>query len=132
MLKIKKSVISAITEHARRELPYEVCGYLAENNGVVLHHYELTNIDAADDHFNMDPSEQFAAVKDMRGRNLTLRAAYHSHPVTPARPSKEDIRLAFDPNISYVIISLSGDQPIIKSFIIRHGEVQAEEIETVD
>jgi proteasome lid subunit RPN8/RPN11 len=126
-----KTVIESIVGHAKREMPHEACGYLAEQDGTIIRHYELTNIDKAADHFSMDPREQFDAIKDMRNRGLKLAAVYHSHPETPARPSEEDIRLAYDPNISYVIISLAEPETIIKSFRIRKGEVAFEEIEVV-
>ena len=67
----------------------------------------------------------------MHAEDLKLAAVYHSHPETPARPSQEDIRLAFDPQISYVIVSLAQPDPSIKSFKIREGNVQHEEIEPV-
>ncbi len=131
MLRIKESVITAIIAHAEREAPCEACGYLAAEDGLVNRHYELTNTDKAADHFSMDPGEQFAAVKDMRARGLKYRAVYHSHPETPARPSAEDIRLAYDPDISYVIVSLAENDRAVKSFLIRRGEVTAEPVEVV-
>lgn len=131
MFKINRSVIQAITVHANKELPNEACGYLASEDGIVSSHYELTNIDQAPDHFSMEPREQFAAVKEMRGRGQVLRAVYHSHPETPARPSEEDIRLAYDPEISFVIISLATAQPQIKSFLVARGVVTEEPVEIV-
>lgn len=130
-MKIESSVIGAIIEHARRELPHEACGYLAADGERVCRHYELTNTDRAADHFSMDPAEQFAAIGDMRSRNLRPVAVYHSHPETPARPSAEDIRLAFDPDISYVIVSMAGPEPVTRAFRIRAGQVDAEEIEII-
>ena len=118
--------------HARHGLPHEVCGYLAEKEGKVTAHYRLSNIDAAADHFSMKPEEQFAAVKDMRANGLKLRGVYHSHPETPARPSLEDIKLAYDPEISYVIVSLAGNQPSVKSFRISRGEVTEEQIKLIE
>lgn len=132
MLKLHRQVAKAICDHAARELPYEACGYLAGNGGAVSLHYELNNMDKAADHFSMEPSEQFAAVKDMRSRGLTMRAVYHSHPETTAWPSAEDIRLAYDSGISYVIISLAGKEPEMKSFRIRQGEVASESIEITE
>ena len=35
---------------------------------------------------------------------------------------------SFDPNISYVIVSLAAEIPDIKSFRIKNGEVEKEEI----
>ena len=129
MLKLHRQVAKAVCDHAARELPYEACGYLAEKEGEVTRHYELNNMDQAADHFRMEPGEQFAAVKDMRSRGLTIRAVYHSHPESMAWPSAEDIRLAYDAGISYVIISLAGKEPEMKSFRIRQGEVAPESIE---
>lgn len=131
MLKLHRQVAAAIRDHAARELPYEACGYLAGKEGEVSRHYELNNMDQAADHFSMEPGEQFAAVKDMRSRGLTMRAVYHSHPETRAWPSTEDIRLAYDAGISYVIISLAGKEPEMKSFRIRQGEVVPESIEII-
>ena len=129
MLQISKNVFELITEHATKGLPHEVCGYLAEKDGRIIAHYELTNMDASADHFSMKPEEQFAAVKDMRQKGLKLAASYHSHPETPARPSEEDIKLAYDPEISYVIISMAEREPDIKSFRIQKNEVTVEGIE---
>ena len=123
MLRIKNTIVKSLIAHAQKELPYEACGYLASDDDMVVQHYELTNIDMAADHFNMDPAEQFAAVKDMREKGLRLCAVYHSHPETPARPSVEDIKLAYDPNITYVIISLASSVADIKSFRIQKGKV---------
>lgn len=131
-MKINETILKAITAHAQREMPHEACGYLAGDETGVHHHYEMTNIDKAADHFSMDPQEQFAAVKDMRTHGHKLVAVYHSHPETPSRPSEEDIRLAYDPNVSHVIISLAEPENItIKSFKICKGQVSPEEIEAV-
>ncbi len=131
-MKILKSTINAIIQHSKEELPYEACGYLAQENGLVAKHYALTNTDKAADHFSMDPKEQFAVTKEIRECGATLCAVYHSHPETPARPSVEDIRLAFDPNVSYVIISLADSKNSdVKSFRIYKGIVEAEDIEIV-
>ncbi len=132
MLRIKRSVIRAISAHAKQELPNEACGYLASENDLVSSHYELANIDKAPDHFSMEPREQFAAVKEMRQRGQVLKAVYHSHPETPARPSAEDIRLAYDPEISFVIISLATAEPQIKSFLVARGVVAEEDIEIIE
>jgi proteasome lid subunit RPN8/RPN11 len=67
-------------------------------------------------------------VREVRKDGLEILANYHSHPETPARPSQEDIRLAFDPNISYMIVSLADNLPDVKSFRIKNGEVEKEEI----
>ncbi|KMQ52841.1 Mov34/MPN/PAD-1 family protein [Chitinispirillum alkaliphilum] len=131
MLELKKEVYNNLVEHARRDLPIEACGYLGEKAGIVEQGFEMTNVDNSPEHFSFEPAEQFNVVKLMRKSGLKLRAVYHSHPVTPARPSQEDIRLAFDPELSYVIVSLAGDNEVVKSFIIKEGTVREEEIRIV-
>jgi len=118
-MKIPKDICEQIILQAQKDLPNEACGYLAGKNGTVTKAYAIKNIDQSHEHFSFDPEEQFAAIKDMRKENLVAIAVYHSHPATPARPSKEDIKLAYDPEIYYLIISLAGDAPDIKSFKIK-------------
>ncbi|MCP4751415.1 MAG: M67 family metallopeptidase [Proteobacteria bacterium] len=128
-MKIPREVVSAIYRQARAEAPLEACGYLAGRNGTVAKHYRLTNMDQSEEHFSFDPKEQFAVIKSAREEQLDLIAVYHSHPETPARPSAEDIRLAYDPDISYVIVSLANNGDDIKSFKISDGNVTPEILE---
>ena len=126
---IPKYIIEDIYDHARNGLPEEVCGYLAGSGEEVKKSYRMVNVDHSPEHFSFDPAEQFAVLRAARKEGLEILANYHSHPETPARPSEEDIRLAYDPEISYVIVSLAAAQPDIKSFRIRNGEVEKEEIQ---
>ena len=132
MLKIKRSVYDTAVAHARREAPLEACGYFAGADGVVTTLYPLTNTDRSGEHYAMDPSEQFAAVKSARAKGLSLVAGYHSHPASPARPSAEDIRLAYDPNLLYAIVSLAEKEPVMKVFEIKNGGVTAVVLEVID
>jgi proteasome lid subunit RPN8/RPN11 len=94
-------------------------------------HFPLTNTDASTDHFSLSPSEQFASIRKIRELGMKLKAVYHSHPSSPARPSQEDIRLAFDSEISYVIISLLDPNAKSASYRIVNGKVTEENIEIV-
>jgi proteasome lid subunit RPN8/RPN11 len=91
----------------------------------------MKNIDASSVHYSMDPAQQFAAVRNCREQGLSIRAVYHSHPETAAYPSAEDIKLAYDPGLSYVIVSLAKSDPCIHSFIIREDKVFPERIEII-
>jgi proteasome lid subunit RPN8/RPN11 len=137
MLRIPRSIVDAVIAHARRDLPNEACGYLAgrvdDAGGApvaeIAAHFPMSNVDASPEHFGFDPAEQFAAWRQASGLGLKLAACYHSHPVTPARPSAEDVRLAYDPGIRYVIVSLAAETPAVRCFRIRDGEAAAEDIE---
>ena len=82
----------------------------------------------------MDPKEQLDAVKDMRSQGLTLIGNFHSHPESPSRPSEEDKKLAYDPKLEYLILSLmEADNPVLKAFEInRDKEVTIHSIEIVE
>lgn len=131
MLKITRDVIDDIVTHGELEAPLEACGYLAEKNGVICKSIAMKNVDASPIHYSMDPKEQFNAVRNCRAAGLTIRAVYHTHPETDAYPSAEDIKLAYDPGLSYVIVSLAGSKPAIHSFIIKKNGVIKEQIKII-
>jgi len=131
-VRIGQTVIDQLIAHARGDAPLEACGYLAARDGVVVALFRLRNVDASAEHFSFDPAEQFSALRQMRAAGLRMRAVYHSHPASPARPSAEDIRLAYDPALYYVIVSLAQAEPDVKAFAIRGGEVLAEPLEIVE
>ena len=132
MIKLKKSDYDIIVEHAKKEAPIEACGLIAgEISGedrIIKKVYILTNTDHAEEHFTLDPKEQLAAVKDMRAEGLIPLGNWHSHPATPSRPSEEDMRLAFDKNASYFILSLAGEAPVLNAFHIESGESRKENL----
>ncbi|MDR1301573.1 MAG: M67 family metallopeptidase [Treponema sp.] len=133
MVKLSQEHRAAMVAHARTGLPNEACGLFAgEVQGdekTVKKVYCLNNLDQSPEHFSMAPEEQFKAVADIRKNGLLLLGNFHSHPASPARPSEEDIRLAFDPALSYVIISLQAGEPVLKSFLIRQGVVSEEVVQ---
>lgn len=131
-LTIKKSDIKLIVEHARKGLPNEACGLIAGTmegeSKTVQKVYLLSNPDQSPEHFSIDPKEHLSAIKDMRVNGWLPLGNFHSHPSTPARPSKEDIRLAYDPLASYLILSLAEDVPVLKAFGITGDVVEQQEI----
>lgn len=130
MLRIPKHIHDDLIAHAKEGFPLEVCGILGGSGESVSTSYRMTNTDASNEHFMMDPREQFSVIKDLRAKHLEMLAIYHSHPETPARPSEEDIKLALTPDVSYVIISLADTVlPDIKSYKISSGKVQLEAME---
>ncbi|MGN1090616.1 MAG: M67 family metallopeptidase [Huintestinicola sp.] len=134
MIKLKKSDYEKILAHAVSELPNEACGLIAgEINGedkIIKEVYLLTNTDASNEHFSLDPKEQLAAVKDMRSKGLSPLGNWHSHPESPSRPSEEDKRLAYDSKASYMILSLmEREKPVLNSFRITGTDTKISEKE---
>ncbi|MEI6809341.1 MAG: M67 family metallopeptidase [bacterium] len=121
-LTIPKRVFLEMLAAARATAPLEACGLLAGTDESVARCYVLTNADASAEHYRMLPVEQFAAVKDMRSTGLKMLAIWHSHPASPARMSDEDIRLAYTPDVLYVILSLVDPSgPKTCAFNVRDG-----------
>jgi [CysO sulfur-carrier protein]-S-L-cysteine hydrolase len=131
MIQIPKSIVDRIVEQARNELPNEACGLLAGEGNRIVKGYPLINADASPEHFSFFPAEQFQTLRTVRADGLQILANYHSHPVTPARPSQEDIRLAYDSDILYVIVSLAEVVPVVKAFKIQQGRVEQVVVEII-
>ena len=136
-IKLGKEDYQKILAHCEQGLPNEACGLLAgtvENNiKTVRKVYLLNNVDASSEHFSMDPKEQLAALKDARAYGFHIIGNFHSHPESPSRPSEEDKRLAYDPTIEYLILSLEErENPVLRAFEIdRDKNVTAHEIEMI-
>jgi len=120
--------------HARQGVPFEACGLLGgktegpkdSDKRTAASFYPMANVDKSPVHYSLDPKEQFQIMKKMREKKEELVGIFHSHVASPARPSAEDVRLAYYPGVSYVLVSLAADQPQMKSYLIE-GEVVTEE-----
>ncbi|MBR1866452.1 MAG: M67 family metallopeptidase [Lachnospiraceae bacterium] len=138
VLKLKKSDYEKILAHCEQGLPNESCGLLAGTvEGevkTVTKVYLLTNIDASNEHFSMDPKEQLAALKDARADGVSIIGNFHSHPESPSRPSEEDKRLAYDSTIEYLILSLQErENPVLRAFgIDQDKNVTVHEIDIIE
>ena len=68
----------------------------------------------------------FAAARQARAAGLDLIGVYHSHPATPPRMSQEDIRLANDSSVVYLIYSLAQEE--LKGFRVSRDKTVSETI----
>ncbi len=122
---ITETAYQSILAQARKDAPVESCGYLlGPDKETATENFPMTNIDHSEEHFSFDPKEQFAAVKYARKNGLHIVGNWHSHPASPSRPSEEDKRLAYAPNILYFILSLAAEEPVLNAFRIEDGEVK--------
>lgn len=132
IIRMDSQTYDRIVQYASEHLPEEACGLVAGdiegNDKIIKKVYFLENKDHAEDHFTLDPKEQLKAVKDMRENGLKLIGNWHSHPSSPSRPSVEDIFLAYDSKISYLILSFMTNAPIFNSFHIENNEYVKEDL----
>lgn len=132
MLILKKELFEKILAHCRDEFPNEACGILAGKEANVERAYEMNNVDKSPSSYFMDSREQLSVMKEMRGLGLEMAGIYHSHVASEAYPSAHDVETAFYPDTAYVIVSLADrDNPDIRSFRIKEGQITEEEVRIV-
>jgi proteasome lid subunit RPN8/RPN11 len=127
-MRIRRPVLDAIREHARRDSPTECCGLLIGTAAEVLEAVATTNV-AADPlrRFEVSPIEHLAQIRRCRdavarGRpGLGVVGVYHSHPRSSPEPSPTDWEHAFE-DFLYLIAGPVGDEPMeIRGYRLSAG-----------
>lgn len=59
------------------------------------------------DSFEVDPKLRFDLMRALEGGPDRIIGHYHSHPNHPARPSARDAAMAFEPDLVWVIVSVT-------------------------
>ena len=131
MISIPKKVYDEMIAHAKAGYPNEACGLLAgSKTDKPSEFYPMKNMDNSAVSYFMDPKEQLMIFKTMRQALMEMRGIFHSHVASEAYPSQKDVRLAFYPDVSYLIVSLSTmDKPVLRSFRVSDEKVTEEAIE---
>jgi proteasome lid subunit RPN8/RPN11 len=119
-------------DHAKKVWPQECCGILSGKEKTVEKAFELKNAEESPVKYLMSPQDQLRVFEEMEKELMEMIAIYHSHPKTIPFPSETDVRLAFYPDISSVIISLKEEgNPVMKAFQISKEAIYLEEIEVI-
>ena len=113
MISIATQLIDQITKAAQEAYPNECCGLLA-GTGDLDCAVSITQVrtsanlakGSTQDHFEVDPKVHFDLIHELEGTNEQIIGHYHSHPNHPARPSQEDLKMAFEPKLLWLIVSL--------------------------
>jgi len=131
-IQLRREHLEAMIGHAREAAPAECCGLVggvSATRAVSL--YRLRNVTADPEvRYEAAPEDLFAAQRQMRERGEELLAIYHSHPrAADPSPSETDIRQAFYPSATYLIIGLGGGGPIVKAFNISEREHRWHQVE---
>ncbi|MGH7198104.1 MAG: M67 family metallopeptidase [Candidatus Omnitrophota bacterium] len=132
-MRIPKKVYDAMIAHARKGYPNEACGILGgKKEGEAGEFFPMKNVDESSISYFMDPKEQLQIFKKMREQKIEMTGIFHSHVASEASPSQKDVRLAFYPEVSYLIVSLSDEKkPVLRSFRIQEEIVKEEEVQIV-
>ena len=133
-ISLPRPLVNELLQHAQGSENFEVCGLISGHENHALRCYRIDNIAADRQHrYQMDPAQQIAAMKTMREHDETLFAIYHSHPGSPAVPSRTDISEAGYPEALYLIISLSTKGVLeMRGFYMSDDDVTEVELEIGD
>jgi proteasome lid subunit RPN8/RPN11 len=131
MLRIPKAILQGMVEHAKRESPLECCGILSGKEKTVEKAFELENAEGSPVQYSMSPRDQLKVFEEMEKESMEMIAIYHSHPHTIPFPSETDVKLAFYPDVSSIIISLKEEDPVVKAFLIKKEAIYLEGIEVI-
>jgi proteasome lid subunit RPN8/RPN11 len=101
---------------------------IASRDGEAVQVHRARNAAASPLRYEIDGAEQYRIQMEIEDAGLELGAIYHSHTRSEPYPSQTDINLAFYPDALYVIVGVAGDQPEVRAYTIRDGQVQAAEL----
>jgi [CysO sulfur-carrier protein]-S-L-cysteine hydrolase len=132
MIQLQREHLDEIFAHARESDPAECCGLIGgthDERAKTI--YRLRNIAGNPQvSYEAAPEELFAAQRRMRDADEQLIAIYHSHPrATDPEPSETDVRLAYYPSATYLIVGLGSAKPVVRAFRISESELRWQPVE---
>jgi proteasome lid subunit RPN8/RPN11 len=129
-VKIPQDLVDEMIAHARDDLPNECCGMVGGRDGEASEVIRVTNAAASPLRYEMDPQEQYDALKAIEDGGGELLAIYHSHTKSAAYPSQTDVNLAAAwPEQVYLIVSLADpDAPDLKGYLLKDTRIADAEI----
>ncbi len=124
-MRIPRSLVDEIVEHACEDAPNECCGMIAAQDGRAVRVHRIRNKDASPLRYTLDPLEQFAVEEAIEEAGQRVGAIYHSHTRSAPYPSQTDINLASPlyADVLYVIVGVAGEEAEVRAFRIAGGEV---------
>lgn len=131
-MKIARSLLDQMIDHARCDAPAECCGAVGVRDGVATRVYPVENI-APDSlkplKFEMG-IDLFHALEDMEEQGAELGAIYHSHTRTAPYPSQTDQNWSEQyPDAEWIIIGTASDVPEVRTYRVTKSSVEEVELE---
>lgn len=131
-LRIARSCYEAMIRHAREAAPEECCGLLAGDGHVATSTYPLENELHSPVAYSASAKSLIRAFRQIRESGQTLMAIYHSHPTSPAVPSRTDLAQNYYGELPRPIISLITTPPTLRCFVLGEDSWTEIPIEVVD
>ncbi|TDC50869.1 M67 family peptidase [Jiangella ureilytica] len=135
VLSIRRDLVDAIVEHARKDHPDEACGVIAgpEGSDRPERFVPMLNAARSPTFYEFDSMDLLRLYREMDDNDEEPVVIYHSHTATEAYPSRTDIAYANEPGAHYVLVSTRDDDTHeFRSFRIVDGVVTEEEVQVTD
>jgi len=115
MIFIATDLLAQINREAEDAYPNECCGLLAgtgEPDEAItissVHHSDNVCVEKRHDRFEVDPRVRLELMRALVGSPRRIVGHYHSHPDHPPVPSEYDLRMAFEPDLLWLIVAVEG------------------------
>lgn len=112
MIAIAADLLQRLSEAAESAYPDECCGLLVGHgrpaSGVVVRRIVPSAnvaLGSRRDRFEVDPKVRFRLRRELAGGVDAIVGHYHSHPDRPAKPSRRDAEMAWEPELVWLIAS---------------------------
>jgi proteasome lid subunit RPN8/RPN11 len=121
---IGRPAVEAIVWHARGAFPIEACGLILFDGVHPVFVCPLTNQDASERRFTIDPSEHHGVWRFAEANGWVVGGIFHSHPRSEAYPSGADVSGGSDPDWVHIIVGpVAGNRTTLRAFRIVEGAV---------
>jgi proteasome lid subunit RPN8/RPN11 len=129
MLEIDRGSFDEMVEHGLAGFPNEACGLLAGKEGRPVKFFAMKNQDASPVSYRLDPKEQLKVFTEIDDEGWDLLGIFHTHTHSEAYPSETDLKQAFYPEATYLVMSLSDrSNPVLRGFTMLDGEIAEREV----
>jgi proteasome lid subunit RPN8/RPN11 len=134
VLVIRRELVEAIVEHARRDHPDEACGVVAGPSADRPERFvPMLNAARSPTFYQFDSGEQLKLYREMDNNDEVPAVVYHSHTATEAYPSRTDVSYAGEPEAHYVLVSTREPETHeFRSYRIVDGQVTEEPVRVVE
>jgi proteasome lid subunit RPN8/RPN11 len=134
VLVIRRDLVEAIVEHARRDHPDEACGVIAGPSADQPERFvPMLNAARSPTFYEFESGDLLRLYREMDANDEVPAVVYHSHTATEAYPSRTDVSYAGEPEAHYVLVSTrEPDTHEFRSYRIVDGEVTEEPVKIVE
>lgn len=119
MIVVAARLMEQITKAAQDAYPDECCGLLAgtgdiDSEIVVTRVQPSRNVspEGTRDRFEVDPKVRFDLMRELEDGPERIVGHYHSHPDHPPEPSEHDLKMAFEPDLLWLIVGVEEGRAV--------------------